>query len=324
VSGAGVNELRFDGRVAVVTGAGGGLGRQYALLLAARGAHVVVNDTGGSVTGHGSPTDTAQQTADDISIAGGSAIASTHSVTTVEGGRAIVDAALERWGRLDIVVNNAGIVDDAPFDQMTDHRLQPLLDVHLRGAFNVTRPAWTVMRDNGFGRIVNTCSAAGLLGSVHMSNYATAKGGILGLTRVLAAEGADLDIKVNAIAPIAATRMLDYSLRSVDALNDPASAAAAQEMMRPFLDRLDPALVAPVVAFLAHPDCPVSGEVYTAGAGQVARYFVGRTRGYHNPGLSVEDVAANIDRIRDVSHHTVPEGPGDEMAELYGALFGAN
>ena len=185
------------------------------------------------MTGHGSPTDTAQQTADDISIAGGSAIASTHSVTTVEGGRAIVDAALERWGRLDIVVNNAGIVDDAPFDQMTDHRLQPLLDVHLRGAFNVTRPAWTVMRDNGFGRIVNTCSAAGLLGSRAHEQLRHGQGRHSGPHARSGGRRRRSGHQGQRDRTDRRHRMLDYSLRSVDALNDPAPAAAAQEMMRP-------------------------------------------------------------------------------------------
>jgi NAD(P)-dependent dehydrogenase (short-subunit alcohol dehydrogenase family) len=316
-----VRELRFDGQVAVVTGAGGGLGREHARLLAARGARVVVNDTGGSVTGRGSRPGAAQEATDEIVAGGGEAIASNDSVTTREGGQAIIDRALDTWGRVDILVNNAGIVDDVPFDEMTDDRLQPLLDVHLRGAFNVTHPAWNAMRARGFGRIVNTCSAAGILGSVHMSNYAAAKTGLIGMTRVLAAEGASLGIKINAIAPIAATRMLDYSLGSVTALGDPEAAAAAEHIMRPFLDRLDPVLVSPVMAFLAHADCPVSGEIYTVGAGHVARFFIGRTLGYYNPTLSIEDVAAHFGEVRDLNGYTVPDGPGDEMAELYQTIF---
>jgi NAD(P)-dependent dehydrogenase (short-subunit alcohol dehydrogenase family) len=316
-----VSELRFDGQVAVITGAGRGLGQQYALLLAARGARVVVNDLGGSVTGDGAGEAAAVETVRLIVGAGGDAVADVHSVATPEGGQAIIDAAVGEWGRVDIVVNNAGSVFDAPFEEMTAAHLDPLLDVHLKGAFNVTRPAWKVMRDNGYGRIVNTTSAAGLLGAPRMSNYGSAKAGVLGFTRILAAEGVEHGIGVNAVAPIAATRMLDYSLGSVAALDDPEAVAAADGVMRPFLQKLDPALVAPVVAYLAHAQCAVSGDVYTVGAGHVARFFVGRTRGYHKADLSVEDVAAHLDQIRDAADFTIPDGPADEMAELFKVLF---
>jgi hypothetical protein len=159
------------------------------------------------------------------------------------------------------------------------------------------------------------------MGAERMSNYGAAKTGLIGVTRVLAAEGADVNIKVNAIAPIAATRMLDYSMSSIAELNDPAATAAADEVMRPFLERLDPALVAPLVAFLAHNDCPVSGEIITVGAGHVARFFIGRTKGYYNSALSVEDVRAHLDEIRDQSDYTVPSGPAEEMAELFKAIM---
>ncbi len=172
-----IGELRFDEQVAVITGGGGGLGKQYALLLASRGARVVVNDTGGSVTGDGSDIEAAQAAAAEIRQRGGRAVADTHSVTSPEGGEAIIEAALRTWGRVDIVINNAGIVGDAPFEDMTADRFEPLIDVHLKGAFHVTRPAWTVMRERRYGRILNTCSAAGILGAERMSNYGAAKPG---------------------------------------------------------------------------------------------------------------------------------------------------
>jgi NAD(P)-dependent dehydrogenase (short-subunit alcohol dehydrogenase family) len=316
-----IGDLRFDGQVAVITGAGGGLGKQYALLLAARGARIVVNDTGGSVTGDGSSADAASVVAEQIRQQGGEAVADKHSVTSPEGGMAIIDTAVGTWGRVDIVVNNAGIVGDAPFADMTPERFEPLLDVHLKGAFHVTRPAWKVMREQRYGRIVNTCSAAGILGAEGMSNYGAAKTGLIGFTRVLAAEGAGHDIKVNAIAPIAYTRMLAHSIEITEKPEDASEQAVLDELVGQYLQKLDPALVAPVVAFLAHRDCPVSGEIYTVGAGHVARFFIGRTRGFYSPALSIEDVRDHLDEIRDEAGYTVPGGPADEMSELFATIM---
>ena len=315
------NELRFDGQVAVVTGAGGGLGKQYALLLAARGARIVVNDTGGSVAGDGSNIEAAHAAAEEIRRQGGQAVADTHSVTSPEGGQAIVDSALRAWGRVDVVINNAGIVGDAPFEEMTADRLNPLIDVHLKGAFYVTRPAWTVMREQRYGRILNTCSAAGILGAERMSNYGAAKTGLIGFTRVLAAEGAGHNIKVNAIAPIAYTRMLAHSVDGAGQPDDEAARAVLDDLVGQYLQKLDPALVAPVAAFLMHRECPVSGEIYTVGAGHVARFFIGRTKGFYRPGLSVEDVRDHLHEIRDEAGYTVPGGPADEMTELFATVM---
>ena len=315
------NELRFDNQVAVITGAGGGLGRQYALLLASRGARIVVNDTGGSVTGDGADSETANAAAAEIRERGGEAVADSHSVSSPDGGKAIIDTALRTWGRVDIVINNAGIVRDAPFEDMTAERLEPLLDVHVKGAFYVTRPAWKVMREQQYGRVLNTCSAAGILGAESMSNYGAAKTGLIGFTRVLAAEGANHNIKVNAIAPIAYTRMLAHSVDGANQPDDAAAQAVLDDLVGQYLQKLDPALVAPVAGFLTHRDCPVSGEIFTVGAGHVARFFIGRTKGFYSPGLSIEEVRDHLGEIRDEAGYTVPGGPADEMGELFATLM---
>ena len=189
-------ELGFDGKVAIVTGAGGGLGRQHALLLASRGARVVVNDLGGSVSGVGADAGPAEAVASEIRSAGGEAVADGHSVSSPEGGEAVVQTALDMFGRVDIVVNNAGILRDKTFHNLTPDLLEPVLDVHLKGAFYVTRPAWIRMREQGYGRVVNTSSNSGILGNFGQSNYGAAKMGLVGFTRVLAAEGAKHNIRV--------------------------------------------------------------------------------------------------------------------------------
>ena len=311
-----VTDLRFDGKVAIVTGAGNGLGEQHALLLAARGARVVVNDIGGSVTGNGRDSGPAEAVAHQIRERGGEAVADTNTVATQAGGEAIVRTALDAYGRVDILVNNAGILRDAPFEDTTAELLDPVIDVHVKGLFHVTGPAWRVMRDQGYGRVVNTSSAAGLLGTPRKSNYGTAKAGVAGFTRVLALEGAEHNITVNAVAPIAATRMLSQSLGDIGDSSGSRLDPAAKAMMNAVVGRLDAALVSPVVAFLAHEQCPVTGEIYTAGAGQVARFFIGRTAGYFHPALSIENVRDHLAEIRDETGYTIPAGPGEEIATL--------
>ena len=309
-------ELRFEGNVAIVTGAGGGLGKSHALLLASRGAKVVVNDIGGSVTGEGADASPAQSVAREIGDLGGEAVSDTHSVSTPEGGQAIVSTALESYGRVDILVNNAGIIRNALFDDTTPDQLEPVIDVHLRGAFNVTRPAWAAMRKQGYGRIVNTTSSSGLLGTKGQTNYGTVKAGILGLTRILALEGAADGIKVNAIAPMGFTRMM------VDSMDLPGSSSDPQalEALRQQLAILDVGLVSPVVVFLAHESCPVTGEIFSAGGGQVSRVFVGRTKGFFKRDLSIEDVSDHLGEIRDEAGYTIPADPGDEMSLVFQAL----
>ncbi len=292
-----MTELSFDGQVAIVTGAGGGLGRHYALALAARGARVVVNDVGTSLSGEGSDEGPAHRVADEIRDAGGEAVADTHSVTTPEGGEGIVTTALDTFGRVDVLVNNAGVLRDKAFHNMTPELVGPVLDVHLRGAFNVTRPAWSRMREQNYGRVLMATSNSGLLGNFGQSNYGAAKMGLVGLTRVLAAEGARHDIKVNAIAPLARTRM-------------------TETLLGPLADKLAPEVVAPVAVWLVHRDVPVTGEVYSAAGGRVARFFIGLTPGYYNAELTPEDVRDHFDEVRDEAGYSVPAGPADEIARL--------
>ncbi len=292
-----VSELGFDGRVAIITGAGGGLGRAHALLLASRGAMVVVNDLGGSVGGAGSDRGPAQQVVEEIEQAGGVAVADTHSVATAEGGAAIVQTAVDTFGRIDIVVNNAGILRDKSFHNMTPEQLDPVLDVHLRGAFNVTVPAWSLMRAQGYGRVINTTSASGLLGNFGQANYGAAKMGLWGLTKVLAIEGAAHGIQVNAIAPIALTRM-------------------TEEMFSSLAPYLQPERVASVVAYLAHESCGISGEALSCAGGRVARFFVGLTDGYFDAELSPEAVAANLTSIMSEGDYWVPNDLESQLAEL--------
>ena len=290
-------DLGFDGKVAIITGAGGGLGREHALLLASRGAQVVVNDLGGSVHGDGGDAGPAERTAKDIEALGGVAVADTNSVATPEGGEAIVQTAIDAFGRIDIVINNAGILRDKTFQNMTPDLIDPVIDVHLKGAFYVTRPAWVKMREQNYGRVINTSSNSGILGNFGQSNYGAAKMGLVGFTRVLAAEGAKYNIRANAIAPVARTRM-------------------TEDILGQMVDRLDPRLVSPLVAWLAHEDCPVTGEIYSAAGGRIARMFIGLTPGWYSPDLTIEDVRDHWDEIRDEKGYTVPRGVPDEFAIL--------
>jgi NAD(P)-dependent dehydrogenase (short-subunit alcohol dehydrogenase family) len=289
-------ELGFDGKVAIITGAGGGLGRQHALLLASRGALVVVNDLGGALDGSGSDKGAAQKVVDEIVALGGVAVADTNSVSTPEGGAAIVKSAVDAYGRVDIVINNAGILRDKSFHNMTPDLMNPVFDVHLKGAFHVTQPAFVLMREQGYGRIISTSSAAGVFGNFGQANYGAAKMGLVGFMRVLAVEGAKYNIKANSIAPLALTRMTESLF----------SGAMA--------DKLQPGLISPIVAFLAHEDCPVSGEVYSVGGGRVARVFIGETPGYFNANLTMEDVRNNFEQIRNEDGYIVPANISEETA----------
>ena len=293
--------LSFDGKVAIITGAGGGLGRSHALELARRGAHVVVNDLGGSVDGVGGDDSAAQKVVDEIKAAGGEAVPNYDSVATPEGGRSIVQTAIDTWGKVDIVINNAGILRDTSFAKMTPEQLEPVLDVHLKGAFYVTQPAFVHMKEQGYGRIVNTSSGAGIFGNFGQTNYGAAKMGLVGLANVLAVEGAKYNIKANVIAPVAATRM-------------------TEDILGPLLDKLGPEYITPIAVYLAHESCEVTGEIYTCGGGHVGRVFIGVTPGFTDPELSVESIAENLAKIRDEEGYEVPANLNEELGLTLKAL----
>lgn len=293
--------LGFDSKVAIITGAGGGLGRQHALLMASRGALVVVNDLGGAVDGTGSDKGAADKVVDEIKALGGEAVADTNSVATAEGGQAIVQSALDAFGTVDIVINNAGILRDKAFHNMDESLVDPVFDVHLKGAFNVSGPAFRVMREKGYGRIISTSSAAGIFGNFGQANYGAAKMGLVGFTRVLAVEGARFNIAANAIAPIALTRMTE------DLLGD-------------LGQKLQPDYVAPLVTFLAHESCDATGRLFSVGGGRVAEVFIGECKGFVDANLSPESVRDNWSTICDRDGYAVPAQIAEETKMFVDAL----
>ncbi len=298
--------ITFDGRVAIVTGAGGGLGRTYALELARRGARVVVNDLGGAVDGTGASSSAADQVVADIKEAGGEGIANYDSVSTPEGGAAIVASAVEEFGTVDVVVNNAGILRDRAFSNMEMAEIEAVLDVHLRGAFHVSSPAFKVMKEKGYGRFVFTSSNSGLFGNFGQANYGAAKAGLAGLSNVLAIEGARYNIKSNAIAPLAKTRM------TVDLLG-------------PFADMVQPEQVTPMVVYLCSEANEHTHEIFTAGGGRYGRIAIVTNEGWiagTGEVPSVEDVASHLDAIRDLSDPIVPDSSQDEIMLLGRLLAG--
>ncbi|GAA2094171.1 SDR family oxidoreductase [Actinomadura alba] len=298
-----MTELRFDERVAVVTGAGHGLGRQHALELAARGAKVVVNDLGGDVHGGGASSGPAQEVVDEITKNGGQAVADAGNVATEEGAQGIVQSALDAFGKVDIVVNNAGILRDRSVKNMSAAEFDAVIAVHLRGSFLVARAAWSHLRDQGYGRVVNTSSPSGLFGNFGQANYSAAKMGLVGLTKTLALEGAKYGVKVNAIAPVAYTRM-------------------TEDLFPPeFAGKLGVELVTPLVAWLAHESVDVTGETYSVGGGRIARVFVAEGPGFaKKDGLTIEDVRDNWQQINAETPYIVPKNIGEQTSATFEAL----
>jgi len=291
--------MRFDGKVAVVTGAGNGLGREYALQLAALGAKVVVNDLGGASDGEGQDASAATQVANEIKAAGGDAVPNHDSVATAEGGANIIKTALDSFGRVDALIANAGILRDKSVIKMTPEEFDLVLKVHLYGTFNVAKPAFTWMKENGGGNIVATTSTASLFGNFGQANYGAAKMGIVGLIQTLAAEGARAKIKANAIAPTAATRLT---------ANIPGMDASESD---PTKNPMSPGRIAPVALALAHESCPASGETFIAAAGWVTRAAVVVANGVRLDEYTPDAVAAAWDAIRDLDG---ARDPGDGVA----------
>jgi NAD(P)-dependent dehydrogenase (short-subunit alcohol dehydrogenase family) len=285
--------IRFDGRTAIVTGAGRGIGRAHALLLAERGARVVVNDLGSANSGDGSDPGPAERVAATIRAAGGDAVADASDIASAEGAARLVSRALDAYGGVDVLVNNAGIFTPGTFPALTLAELRHYFDVHVGGTFNVTRECWPHMAEAGYGRIVMTTSH-GILGSPALIAYGTAKGGVFALARALAVTGQDLGITVNSIAPIAATRLAGG--------NDDGTSGEG------VLDGSAPTLVSPLVMLLCHESCTVSGETFLSGGRRHARLFVAETEGYVHPEAEVtpEVVAGHWGQIMDTADQYIP------------------
>ncbi|MCV7429385.1 SDR family NAD(P)-dependent oxidoreductase [Mycobacterium montefiorense] len=302
-------QLRFDGRVAVVTGGGRGLGRSYALLLASRGAKVVVNDVGGSLGGAGVDTGPAEQVVAEITAAGGEAVACSASVATRGGGEAIIATALGHYGGIDVLIHNAGNVRPGSLKEMSYEDFDAVVDVHLRGAFNVVRPAFPLMCEAGYGRIVLTSSIGGLYGNHHVANYAAAKAGVIGLSNVAALEGAAEGVRCNVIVPAAVTRMAE----GIDTSAYPPMGSE---------------LVAPVVGWLAHESCSVTGELFIALAGRVARAVVAESPGVCRASWTIEEVSSHLDAIRYVEapliFPVVPDGHNQHIGYSFDLAHRSN
>ncbi|MGI8336936.1 SDR family NAD(P)-dependent oxidoreductase [Actinomadura scrupuli] len=297
-----MDELRYDDRVVVVTGAGRGVGRSHALLLASKGARVVVADYGVDIDGSGTSAGPAEDVVREIENDGGEAVACCASVAEEKGAAGMVRTALDTWGRIDAVVNNAGIHDPGAFERLTIAQYMKMIEVHYLGTLFVTRAAWPHFLKAGYGRVVNTVSEAMLGGIPELSSYGAAKGAIWGLTRNLSTEGFSKGIRVNALAPRAYTRM------SASAADDLAEMLGLPtEAMDEINASMPPDMCAPAAAFLAHESCRLTGEVLQVGMGGVARLAVLHTQGLTKTPLTAEDIAENLDTIMDLTGARVTE-----------------
>jgi NAD(P)-dependent dehydrogenase (short-subunit alcohol dehydrogenase family) len=281
-----MDELRFDGRVAVVTGAGGGLGRAYALLLASRGAKVVVNDLGTSRTGEGADIGMAERVVEEIRAEGGEAVANGDTVATASGGKAIVETALRSFGKIDILIHNATINRRGAFRDLSFEDFSDVIDVHLHGAFHLAKAAFPLMCDAGYGRIILVSSIAGLYGERNVAAYCTGKGAVIGLANALALEGLEHGVTANCIVPAAQTRLAEGRDTSE-------------------FPPWGPELVAPAVAWLAHESCKASGQLFVSLAGRMAHAYVAETKGVYQPDWTIEDVARRGHEIGDRSQELV-------------------
>jgi NAD(P)-dependent dehydrogenase (short-subunit alcohol dehydrogenase family) len=292
-----MSNISFQDRVAIITGAGGGLGKTYALEFARRGARVVVNDLGGAADGTGAGSTPADDVVKEITEAGGEAVANHDSVATPEGGESIVQAALDNFGKVDVVINNAGILRDKTFAKLSPADLEIVLDVHLKGAFFVSQPAYRSMKENRYGRFVFTASGAGIFGNFGQTNYGAAKMGLVGLSNVLAVEGAKYNIKSNVIAPIARTRL-------------------TENLLGPLAESLDPGCVTPLVTYLASEACEHTHEIYDVGGGRFARIFIGLCEGKafgKGAQPSAEEIRESMGEISDTDGFTIPTSIAGEM-----------
>ena len=300
-----MSTVNLEGRVAIVTGAGNGLGRAHALELARLGAQVVVNDLGADIGGMGASARAADQVVAEIVALGGEAVPNYDSVATREGGEAIVASATSAFGRVDAVVNNAGILSNAGFAEMTDAELMGVLNTHLLGSWYVSQPAFAIMCEQGYGRFVFTSSGSGLFGLRNQANYCASKAGIMGLSSAIALEGLTHGIKSNVIAPVATTRIV-AGMRADDIGPDDTTHGAPREGLEL---PSGPEYVSPMVAYLASEACDDTQQMYSCASGRFARVFVGATRGWYGPSdrpADPDDIAAHLDEIRDRSEYQIP------------------